>query len=165
MRIVLLSIAAVLGFGVPQATAQSVPAPQAPAACPQPGVLEPQRLAGKTVLVCSSNPSLMFEWVRVNGRTILSEIQVTTPLQTDILRESAEDRRRYRSGSYRSYRPYNCVGNVSTIADYYTDYCREQRRQYEELRRNQHSPCYGDNAWRYRRVCDRQRRGEYDFGR
>ena len=164
MRIVLFGIMATLAFGVPHALAQSAPEPQAHAACPSPGVLTQQRLAGKTVLTCSSN-GLMFEWVRVNGRTLLSEIQVTTPLQTDILRESAEDRRRYRSGSYRSYRPYNCVGNVSTIADYYTDYCYEQRRQYRELEQNRHSPCYGENAYRYRRVCDRQRRGEYGFGR
>lgn len=164
MRIVLLGIAASLLFGASSVSAQPAPEPPAPAPCPSPGILEQQRLAGKTVMVCSSN-GLMFEWVRVNGRTVLSEIQVTTPLQTDILRESAEDRRRYRSGSYRSYRPYNCVGNVSTIADYYTDYCYEQRRQYEELRRNQHSSCYGENAYRYRRVCERQRRGEYGFGR
>lgn len=164
MRIVLLGLAAVLGFGVPQAQAQSAPEPQAPAACPQPGVLSQQRLAGRTVMVCSSN-RLMYEWVRVNGRTLLSEIQVTTPVETDILRESAEDRRRYRSGSYRSYRPYNCVGNLSTLADYYTDYCYEQRRQYRELEQNRHSPCYGENAYRYRRVCDRQRRGDYGRGR
>lgn len=121
-----------------------------------------RRVAGKILLVCTDGA--MSEVLSIGGQTVIAEVRVTGPDEAAQLREDEIYRRQYRSSSddYLSFPAgRRCVGNVSTIADYYTAYCRDQRNRYNALRSNQYSPCYGDNAWRYARECARQRNGTY----
>lgn len=122
-----------------------------------------RRIAGKTLLVCADGS--MSEVLTIGGQVVISEVRVVSSDEAAQLREDEIYRRRYgstRGGDYRSF-PVGrrCVGNVSAIADYNTAYCRDQRERYNALRQNQHSPCMGENAWRYADVCRRQANGTY----
>lgn len=124
-----------------------------------------RRILGKMYLVCSDGA--MSERLTIAGQTVFAETRAASADEAAQLREDELYRRQYRSGSndYLSFPAgRRCVGNVSTIADYYTAYCRDQRNRYNALRSNQHSPCYGDNAYRYARECARQRNGTYGRG-
>lgn len=121
-----------------------------------------RRVAGKTLLACTDGT--MSELLTIGGQTVFAEVRVTSPDEAAQLREDEIYRQRSSSysGGYRSFPVgQRCEGNVSVIADYYTAYCREQRDRYNTLRANQHSPCMGDNAWRYADVCARQANGTY----
>lgn len=129
------------------------------------------RVLGRRVLDCGNGR--FGQWERdENGRTVMVIRETRSGDEADMLNEAQEIRRRQRSYSPRfggssyalnSY-GYQCIGNVSTIRDYYTPYCQQQRDAYEQLRRNQHNPCIGDYAFRYPDVCRRWRNGTYGRG-
>jgi hypothetical protein len=109
-----------------------------------------EEFLGRAVMGCVDGK---FEWGRYGG---LLRFQKILPMDNSTAAHLRE------LDQWQGYPPpygsqsFHCNANRSAIGHYNTDFCREQRRFYNQT-------CYGRILPQYQEVCDRWRRGGFRF--